>query len=316
MQEMLDRLGTEQVNPNSLHMDTANADEFLTMLSRANFEAAQAVRAAQPMLEKALDLVREKMLSGGRLIYCGAGTSGRLGVLDASECPPTFGVPSGLVVGVMAGGDRALRFSSESTEDHEEIGVQDMQNIALDEKDVLVAIAASGRTPYCIGALRYARSVGAAAIALSCNQNAKMSAEADVAVELDTGAEVLTGSTRMKAGTATKMALNALSTGAMVALGKVYQNLMVDMKATNEKLRDRAVRMLMTATETSDPVHAAELLRQADGSVKLALVMEKTRSTKEEAKALLEKAHGIAAKAIAYQNETQCDKHSVNGTVR
>lgn len=315
MQEMLDRLGTEQVNPNSLHMDTANADEFLTMLSRANFEAAQAVRAAQPMLEKALDLVREKMLSGGRLIYCGAGTSGRLGVLDASECPPTFGVPSGLVVGVMAGGDRALRFSSESTEDHEEIGVQDMQNIALDEKDVLVAIAASGRTPYCIGALRYARSVGAAAIALSCNQNAKMSAEADVAVELDTGAEVLTGSTRMKAGTATKMALNALSTGAMVALGKVYQNLMVDMKATNEKLRDRAVRMLMTATETSDPVHAAELLRQADGSVKLALVMEKTRSTKEEAKALLEKAHGIAAKAIAYQNETQCDKHSVNGTV-
>ncbi len=316
MQEMLDRLGTEQVNPNSLHMDTASADEFLTMLSRANFEAAQAVQDAQPMLEKALDLVREKMLSGGRLIYCGAGTSGRLGVLDASECPPTFGVPNGLVVGVMAGGDRALRFSSESTEDHEEIGVQDMQNIALNEKDVLVAIAASGRTPYCIGALRYARSVGAAAIALSCNKNAKMSAEADVAVELDTSAEVLTGSTRMKAGTATKMVLNALSTGAMVALGKVYQNLMVDMKATNEKLRDRAVRMLMTATETNDPVRAAELLRQADGSVKLALVMEKTRSTKEEAKALLEKAHGMVAKAIAYQNETQCDKHSVNGTVR
>ena len=302
MKETLNRLGTEQVNPDSLHMDTASEDEFLTMLSRANFEASQAVQDAQPMLEKALKLVREKMLLGGRLVYCGAGTSGRLGVLDASECPPTFGVPNDLVVGVMAGGDRALRFSSESTEDHEEIGAADMKNIALNAQDVLVAIAASGRTPYCIGALRYARSVGAATIALSCNINAKMSAEADVAVELNTGAEVLTGSTRMKAGTATKMALNALSTGAMVALGKVYQNLMVDMKATNEKLRDRAVRMLLTATETSDPDHAAELLKQADGSVKLALVMEKTHSTKDEAKALLEQAHGIASNAIALKN--------------
>ena len=298
MAEMLNLLATEGVNQDTLTLDTASGEEFLEMMNRADMEAARAVSAARGALAKALDIVSERLLRGGRLVYCGAGTSGRLGVLDASECPPTFGVDNGLVVGVMAGGDRALRFSSESAEDHPEYGEADMKAIDLCEKDALVAIAASGRTPYCIGALTYARQIGAAAIALVCNEHTRMEEAAELTVALKTGPEVLSGSTRLKAGTATKMALNALSTGAMVRLGKVYGNLMVDMKATNGKLRDRAERMFLTAAGTSDLPHAREMLKRAEGSVKLALVMEKTGLDKTGALSALEKTRGHAREAI------------------
>lgn len=300
--EQLGMLETEKVNPATVHLDTASEEEFLQMMSRANAEAARAVDAAQPALALTLREIKARLARDGRLIYCGAGTSGRLGVLDASECPPTFGVPDALVVGVIAGGDRALRFSSENAEDSAAQGEEAMRELSLCEKDVLVAIAASGRTPYCLGALRRAREVGAKAIALVCNAGCPMSREADIAIELATGPEVLTGSTRLKAGTATKMALNALSTGAMIGLGKVYKNLMVDMLSTNDKLRDRAIRMFLTATETADRRHAQEMIDRAGGNVKLALVMEKTGRSARDAAALLERCGGHASKAI----ETVC----------
>lgn len=279
---------TELINQDTLDMDIADDASYLRMMSKANSEAARAVELAENELQSALRVIRERLLGGGRLVYCGAGTSGRLGVLDASECPPTFGVSDNVVVGVMAGGDRALRYSSESIEDHPEIGEEDMRAISLCERDALVAIAASGRTPYCLGALAYAKRVGAAAIALVCSEHSKMAQEAELTVVLKTGPEPLTGSTRLKAGTATKMAINALSTGAMIGLGKVYRNLMVDMRASNEKLRARAVRMLRTATGMDTDHRAQELLRAADGSVKRAIVMENEGVTAREADALLQ----------------------------
>lgn len=303
MAENLGALRTEQVNPNTLNMDCVDEEGFVTLMAEENFVAAQAVRNAGRELALALRLINEKIKKGGRLIYCGAGTSGRLGVLDASECPPTFGVDNGLVVGVMAGGDRALRFSSESTEDSMDEGIKDMKAIELNENDALVAIAASGRTPYCIGALRYAEELGAAAIALVCNPDSKMQSEAELTIVLDTGAEALTGSTRLKAGTATKMVLNALSTGAMVAMGKTYQNLMVDMRATNEKLKNRAVRMLMTAIKIKDRDQAAALLASAEGNVKAAIVMYETGVSYSQAMSRLDKCGGFVRAAIKEENQ-------------
>jgi len=237
------------------------------------------------------------MRRGGRLFYIGAGTSGRLGALDASECPPTFGVSPELVQGIIAGGDRALRRAVEGAEDDSNAGRADLEARELAEPDAVVAISASGYAPYCVGALQYARSVGALAISMCCNAGARLSALADIAIEIPTGAEVLSGSTRLRAGTATKMALNMLSTGAMVRLGKVYANLMVDMRATNAKLKDRAARIVAHALGV-DRGEAEALLAAAGDDVKKAVVMGKTGLSPERAAGLLADAGGMAGEAI------------------
>ena len=219
-------------------------------------------------MEFAVDSIKR----GGRLIYIGAGTSGRLGILDASECPPTYGVPFDMVIGIMAGGDKAMRKAVEGAEDSKELAVNDLKELGLNEKDTLVGLAASGRTPYVIGGLEYAKSLGAKTVAVSCVKNAKISALADAPIEVVVGAEAVTGSTRMKAGTAQKMVLNMISTTTMVKIGKVYQNLMVDVATTNEKLRVRALNIVSEATGI-DKENSRKLLEESGYDVKVAIVM-------------------------------------------
>ncbi len=288
---------TEQVNPDSAFLDTLSTLEAAQLMSSANFEAAEAVRQALPSIAQAVDSIVQGAQQGGRLFYTGAGTSGRLGVLDASECPPTFGVPNDLVVGIMAGGDRALRDAVEGAEDDAEAGKNDLARFQLTEKDTLVAISASGYAPYCVGALDYAREVGATAIALVCNPGAMMAGHADQVICLNTGAEVLSGSTRLKAGTATKMALNMLTTLTMVQLGKVYGNLMVDLNPSNIKLRDRARRIVKSALSLTDE-QARELLEASEDNPKVAIVCGLTGASVDAAREALAKAGGFVRKAI------------------
>ena len=249
------------------------------------------------VIAQVIEQASARMRKGGRLIYLGAGTSGRLGVLDASECPPTFGAPPDLVQGIMAGGDWALRHAVEGAEDDADAGAGDLRSAGAGPLDTVVAISASGYAPYCLGALRHARSVGALSVALSCNALALTSSEADLAVEIPTGAEILSGSTRLKAGTATKMALNMISTGVMVRLGKTYGNLMVDMRATNAKLRDRAIRITGHATGLSAP-EAQALLDAAGGEIKVAILMHKAGLSAAEAQKRLEAAEGFVSRAL------------------
>nr|AIF26882.1 hypothetical protein [uncultured bacterium fosmid pJB148G3] len=238
------------------------------------------------------------MKSGGRLIYMGAGTSGRLGVLDASECPPTFGVDSGLVVGIIAGGDRALRYAVENAEDRAEFGATDLQNLNVSAKDTVVGISASGYAPYCVGGLDYAKSADALTIAMSCNRNAILSGHADIAIEMPTGSEILSGSTRLNAGTATKLALNMLSTLTMVQMGKVYGNLMVDMRPTNTKLQDRAIRIVQNALHISRD-EAQTWYLAAEKNVKVAIVMYKTGAEISAARQALQDSDGFIRRAVA-----------------
>jgi N-acetylmuramic acid 6-phosphate etherase len=278
-------LATEARNPLTEHIDELPTLDMLRLINDEDAKVAAAVAAVLPDIAKAIDEIARRVNDGGRLFYIGAGTSGRLGVLDASECPPTFSVPPTLFQGLIAGGDTALRNSSEASEDSPEQGANDLAAAGFTGQDALVGIAASGRTPYVLGALQHANPLGALTIALTCVPNSEMAAVADISIAPLTGPEVLTGSTRMKAGTATKLVLNMLSTAVMIKSGAVYGNLMVNVAPTNAKLVDRAHRIIMAATH-ADQDTAANLLQQA-GSVKTAIVMQKLSLDRAAAEAKL-----------------------------
>ncbi len=293
-----ERLATEQISADSAFLDTLTTEDAARMMNRVNRRAADAVEQAIPALSEAVEQIAARMRKGGRLIYIGAGTSGRLGVLDASECPPTFGVEPELVVGRIAGGDHALRSAVEGAEDRPELGECDLRALGLNRLDSVVGISASGYAPYCVGGLDYARSEGALTIALSCNEGALLSQHADIAVEMPTGPEILAGSTRLNAGTATKMALNMISTLTMVRLGKVYGNLMVDMRPSNTKLRDRAVRIVQSALGGLSRAEAESLYQESGRNVKAAIVMREAGVGAETACAALEACGGFVRAAI------------------
>ncbi|MCK3658041.1 N-acetylmuramic acid 6-phosphate etherase [Pasteurellaceae bacterium Pebbles2] len=272
---LLNALGqmiTEQRNPNSMNIDCLEALEIVKIINQEDKLVPQAVEKCLPQIATAVEKIVVSFQQGGRLVYIGAGTSGRLGVLDASECPPTYGVSPEMVVGLIAGGERALRHPIEGAEDNAEQGKVDLQQIDFSAKDVLVGIAASGRTPYVIGALEYAKSLGATTVSIASNPNSAMAQIADIAIDTVVGAEVLTGSSRMKSGTAQKLVLNMLTTASMILLGKCYQNLMVDVQASNEKLKARAIRIVMQATDCAKD-EAVKALKLADNNAKVAILM-------------------------------------------
>ncbi|MCM6776414.1 N-acetylmuramic acid 6-phosphate etherase [Nocardia sp. CDC159] len=290
-------LTTEAVDPSTADLDTMPVEKLLRTMNAADASVAPAVAQAIPQIARAVERIVEARRSGGRMLYVGAGTSGRIGVLDASECPPTFGTDPSEVLGIIAGGPAALTRSIEGAEDDADRGGADLAAVALGADDVVVALAASGRTPYAIGALRYARSIGAGTVAVSCNRRAELSEHADVAIEIATGPEVLTGSTRLKAGTAQKLVCNMISTAVMVRSGKVYGNLMVDLNPSNTKLRDRARRIVAEATGV-DTAAAAALLDAAGGHSKTAIVMQLTGVDADQARRLLHAAHGFVRAAV------------------
>ena len=264
------KLTTEQINSATLHIDKCSTLEMVRLINDEDKKVAAAVEKVLPQIAEAVDLIAKKIEGGGRLIYIGAGTSGRLGVLDASECPPTFGVKPELVQGIIAGGNIALTCAVEGAEDDGAAAVIDLEEKNFSAADVLVGIATSGRTPYVLGGVEFAKKIGASTVGISCVENSLLANVVDIAITPITGAEVVTGSTRMKAGTATKLVLNTLTTGAMIRLGKVYGNLMVDVHATNDKLRDRAKRIVMTATNCSEQ-QAIDALKKCDGHAKAAI---------------------------------------------
>jgi len=274
-------LTTEAPHPSSAEIDSLSTLKMLQVISTADREVAPAVAREIPGIAEAVDAVVERLQKGGRLFYIGAGTSGRLGVLDASECPPTFNTPPELVEGLIAGGDRALRHSIEKAEDDPEQGKRDLRQKGLAPGDAVVGIAASGRTPYVLGGLAFARSLGALTIGLSCTPNSAVAQAADIAITPITGPEIIAGSTRMRAGTATKLVLNMLSTGVMIRLGYVYGNLMVNVQPTNEKLTDRARRIISVIAGVSYD-EASRLLSEA-GAVRTAIVMHKRKLSRSEA---------------------------------
>ena len=283
---MQHELSTESANPASVDLDVLSTLELVGLINREDATIASAVASQARAIAEAIDRVSERLARGGRLFYIGAGTSGRLGVLDASECPPTFNADPEQVQGLIAGGDSALRLSVEGAEDSAEAGARDLAAAGVGSGDAVLGIAASGSTPYVRGALEYAKSRGALCLALSCNENAPIAECAEVMIAPVVGPEVLAGSTRMKAGTATKMVLNTLSTGVMVRLGKTYGNLMVDVRASNRKLENRSLRMLIHLTGLSEPA-ARERLASADGELKTAVVAERLGIDVETARAKL-----------------------------
>ena len=297
LNDELDKLVSEGRNPNSLGLDLLGARDILEKINAEDRGVADAVQREIPAITAAVERIVEAFNAGGRLIYIGAGTSGRLGVLDASECPPTFSVPPGMVVGLIAGGNVALTTAVEGAEDDPALGAADLQAIALEARDVVVGIAVSGRTPYVIGALEYARGLGATTVALSCNPAAAIAEIADIAIAPVVGPEILTGSTRMKSGTAQKLVLNMLSTASMVRIGKVYQNLMVDVTVSNGKLYARAVRIVMDAAGVSAE-DAAALLDRTRNDVKLAILIAMTGMELEEGRALIQRSRGFLREAI------------------
>lgn len=287
----LNKLITETRNRNTMNLDIMSSFEIVKAMNDEDRNVPSAIEKALDRIASAVDEIVKTFKNGGRLFYIGAGTSGRLGVLDASECPPTFGVNHDMVIGIIAGGDSALRNPIEGAEDSFELCQKDLENYQFSKNDILCGIAASGRTPYVIGGLRYARSIGAKTIAVACNIGSEIGREADIAIEVTPGPEILTGSTRLKAGTCQKLILNMLTTASMVRMGKAYQNLMVDVVQSNEKLVSRARKIVMEATGC-DMNTAVSTLEKAGGSCKLAIVMILTDSSEEEAAKLLEKAHG------------------------
>lgn len=293
----LGSLVSETRNPDTLDLDNLSTLEMVTKFNQQDATVATAVSLTLPQVAAAVDAAAACLAAGGRLIYMGAGTSGRLGVLDASECPPTFGVPHGVVVGLIAGGPGALLKAVEGAEDDEQLGVSDLQALDLTANDMVVGLAASGRTPYVIGALRYARQQGCRTAAISCNPDSPIAHEAEIAISPVVGPEALTGSTRLKSGTAQKLVLNMISTGAMVKIGKVYQNLMVDMQATNIKLVDRARRMVCEATGCQ-PGQADAALKQVQHEVKTAILMILADIPAPEAKQRLLQHHGFLRAAL------------------
>ncbi|MGE7878454.1 N-acetylmuramic acid 6-phosphate etherase [Peribacillus muralis] len=294
---MLEHLTTERRNEKTMSLDEMKTMEFLEVMNEEDLKVAQSVKKEIPQISKAVDMIVSAMNEKGRLIYMGAGTSGRIGLLDAVECPPTFNTDPGEVVGLIAGGEKAFIKAVEGAEDSFELGPEDLKKIGLTSEDVVVGIAASGRTPYVIAGLEYANRVGAGTISISCNKDSEIGKIAKVAIEVVNGPEVLTGSTRLKAGTAQKLVCNMLSTASMVGIGKVYGNLMVDLQLTNEKLVERAKRIIMDATDCSYDV-ADEYLAKAHSQPKIAIVMILTNVSYEEAANRLEKARGFIRKTI------------------
>lgn len=289
--QTLSTLITEQRNPNSMHVDSLSALEIVQLMNQEDKQVPLAIEKCLPQIAQAVECIVAAFQQGGRLVYIGAGTSGRLGVLDASECPPTFGVSPEMVKGIIAGGERALRHPIEGAEDSKAQAVIDLQAIQFSSKDVLVGIAASGRTPYVIGALEYAESLGSVTVSIASNPNSAMANIVDIAIDTVVGAEVLTGSSRLKSGTAQKLVLNMLTTASMILMGKCYQNLMVDVQASNEKLKARAIRIVMQATDC-DKALAEETLKQADQNAKLAIMMILSGLDRAQAETLLEKHQG------------------------
>ena len=289
--QTLSTLITEQRNPNSMHVDSLSALEIVQLMNQEDKQVPLAIEKCLPQIAQAVERIVAAFQQGGRLVYIGAGTSGRLGVLDASECPPTFGVSPEMVKGIIAGGERALRHPIEGAEDSKAQAVVDLQTIQFSSKDVLVGIAASGRTPYVIGALEYAKSLGSVTVSIASNPNSAMANIVDIAIDTVVGPEVLTGSSRLKSGTAQKLVLNMLTTASMILMGKCYQNLMVDVQASNEKLKARAIRIVMQATDC-DKALAEETLKQADQNAKLAIMMILSGLDRSQAEALLEKHQG------------------------
>ncbi|WP_284139210.1 MULTISPECIES: N-acetylmuramic acid 6-phosphate etherase [unclassified Virgibacillus] len=295
---MLEKLGTEKRNNATTHLDEMSVYEILVAMNEEDAKVSNVVKTQLSHIEKAVHAVIQSFNKGGRLIYVGAGTSGRLGVLDAVECVPTFGSPSEMVQGLIAGGMKAFTVAVEGAEDDEELGVTDLKDIHLSENDTVIGIAASGRTPYVIGALKYANEKNSNTISISCNKEAKMSEFATVSIELETGPEVLTGSTRLKAGTAQKMVLNMISTASMIGIGKVYQNLMVDLKPTNQKLEERSKRIIMDATDV-DYETANAYYEKSNHHVKTAIVMILLQCSNVEAQRKIKQANGFVRKALS-----------------
>ena len=289
--QTLSTLITEQRNPNSMHVDSLSALEIVQLMNEEDKQVPLAIEKCLPQIAQAVERIVATFQQGGRLVYIGAGTSGRLGVLDASECPPTFGVSPEMVKGIIAGGERALRHPIEGAEDSKAQAVVDLQTIQFSSKDVLVGIAASGRTPYVIGALEYAKSLGSVTVSIASNPNSAMANIVDIAIDTVVGPEVLTGSSRLKSGTAQKLVLNMLTTASMILMGKCYQNLMVDVQASNEKLKARAIRIVMQATDCEKAL-AEETLKLADQNAKLAIMMILSGLDRAQAEALLEKHQG------------------------
>ena len=289
--QTLSTLITEQRNLNSMHVDSLSALEIVQLMNQEDKQVPLAIEKCLPQIAQAVECIVAAFQQGGRLVYIGAGTSGRLGVLDASECPPTFGVSPEMVKGIIAGGERALRHPIEGAEDSKAQAVIDLQTIQFSSKDVLVGIAASGRTPYVVGALEYAKRLGSVTVSIASNPNSAMANIVDIAIDTVVGPEVLTGSSRLKSGTAQKLVLNMLTTASMILMGKCYQNLMVDVQASNEKLKARAIRIVMQATDC-DKALAEETLKQADQNAKLAIMMILSGLDRAQAEALLEKHQG------------------------
>ncbi|WP_265498170.1 N-acetylmuramic acid 6-phosphate etherase [Providencia rustigianii] len=293
----LSKMVTESRNTASMDIDQLSTIEMLKVINDEDKKVPVAVEKTLPQIAQLVDKVAEAFLNGGRLIYSGAGTSGRLGILDASECPPTYGTPHEQVIGLIAGGHQAIFRAVENAEDKPDLGEQDLKDIHFNSKDILVGIAASGRTPYVLGALKYAHSVGATTASISCNPDSPVSQSADIAITPVVGPEVVTGSSRMKAGTAQKLILNMITTGAMIRIGKVFGNLMVDVEATNAKLIERQTRIVMEATECDR--NTAELaLQQCDRHCKTAILMILSGLNADEARQLLANNNGFIRTAL------------------
>lgn len=293
----LTRLVTESRNTASAEIDTLSTQEMLTIINQEDQKVPLAVKAELPKIAQAVDVITQAFANGGRLIYMGAGTSGRLGILDASECPPTYGSNPDLVVGLIAGGHQAILKAVENAEDNVELGQSDLESLNLTNKDVVVGIAASGRTPYVIGGLKYANSVGATTVSLACNPGCPMEAEAKIIITPIVGAEVVTGSSRMKAGTAQKLILNMLTTGAMIRSGKVFGNLMVDVEATNAKLIQRQTNIVVEATGATTE-QAEQALNACERHCKTAILMILADINAEQAKQRLEQHNGFIRAAL------------------
>lgn len=288
----LTSLTTEKRNAQTMNLDSLTIHEAAVLMNNEDQKVGTAVAQALPAIENAIKKTTASLQSGGRIIYMGAGTSGRLGVLDAAECVPTFGVSSETVIGLIAGGEKAMIHAVEGAEDSLTLGPTDLKNLNLSAKDTVIGIAASGRTPYVIGGLDYAKHVHAATVSLALNTNALISQHADTAIEIDVGPELLTGSTRLKSGTAQKMVLNMISTISMLGIGKIYKNLMVDVQPTNEKLIERSKYIIMDATDCSFET-AEQAFMAANQNVKVAIVMILTGVNHNEAEEKLQQANGF-----------------------
>lgn len=292
-----ENIQTEESNPNTRNIDALSTIEMVRLMNKEDEKVAGAVKKALPEIAAAIDIIAEHMRQGGRLIYIGCGTSGRLGVLDAAECPPTFSTEPGQVIGLIAGGESAMFVAVEGAEDNPELGKKDLEGISLTKSDVLVGIAASGRTPYVIGALQYAHSIGASTVSLCCSPGSDLTKNADIPIVVCPGPEVITGSTRLKSGTAQKMVLNMLSTCTMIKLGKVYGNLMVDVRPSNNKLVHRCERIVSTATGV-DENKAKQLLVKCNYRPKIAIVMAMLNISAQDAERLLKEHEGRISQII------------------